>query len=143
MDSQDPLPQRHSLYFRKDSVWKDLKRGHLPILFCSSVLCYRWGDGKPICVIQTRMETLMLDPTCHQFCLMHTCQVYEMESSGHLTGLPWWLSGKESTCNAGDLSSFPGSGRSLGGEHDNPLWYSCLENPTDREAWWATIQRVE
>ena len=36
--------------------------------------------------------------------------------------------GKESACDAGDLGSIPGSGRSSGGEHGNPLQYSCLEN---------------
>ena len=50
--------------------------------------------------------------------------------------------GKESTCNAGDWASTPGSGRSLGGRHGNPLQYSCLENPMDREAWWATVNGV-
>ena len=47
--------------------------------------------------------------------------------------------------NAGDIrdaSLIPGSGRSPGGEHGNPLQYSCLENPMDREAWWATVHRV-
>ena len=43
--------------------------------------------------------------------------------------------GKASACNAGDLSSIPGSGRSPGGGNGNPLQYSCLENPTGREAW--------
>ena len=48
--------------------------------------------------------------------------------------LPWWLSGKESTCNAGSIGetgSIPGSDppRFPGGEHGNPLQYSCLENP--------------
>ena len=47
--------------------------------------------------------------------------------------------GKESTCNAGDLGSISGWGRSPGGEHGDPLQYSCLENPMDREAWWATV----
>ena len=51
--------------------------------------------------------------------------------------LPWWLSGKESACNAGDSSSIPGLGRSPGGGKGNLLQYSCLENPTDRGAWWA------
>ena len=46
-----------------------------------------------------------------------------------LYGLPRWLSGKESTCNERDASSIPGLGRSPGGEHGNPLQYSCLENP--------------
>ena len=47
--------------------------------------------------------------------------------------------GKESACNVGDLGSIPGSGISPGGGHSNPLQYSCLENPMDREAWWATV----
>ena len=47
--------------------------------------------------------------------------------------------------NAGDrrdLSSIPGSGRSPGGGHGNPLQYSCLENPMDGGAWWATVPGV-
>ena len=41
-----------------------------------------------------------------------------------------------------DVGSLPGSGRSPGGGHGNPLQYSCLENPMDRGAWWATVCRV-
>ena len=41
-----------------------------------------------------------------------------------------------------DSGSVPGLGRSPGGGHDNPLQYSCLENLTDRGAWWATVHRV-
>ena len=44
-------------------------------------------------------------------------------------GFPGSLNGKESACNAGDLGSIPGLGRSLGGGHGNPLQYSYLENP--------------
>jgi len=50
-------------------------------------------------------------------------------------GLPWWLSGKESTCNAGDTILIPELERSLGKGNDNPLQYSCLGNPMDRGAW--------
>ena len=50
--------------------------------------------------------------------------------------------GKGSTCNAGDLGSIPGLGKSPEGGHDNQLQYSCLENPMDRETWWATVYRV-
>ena len=53
--------------------------------------------------------------------------------------LPWWLSGKESTCNARDTGSIPGWGRSPGGGSGNPLQYSCLENPMDRGAWRPTV----
>ena len=47
--------------------------------------------------------------------------------------------------NAGDIrdaGSIPGWGRSPGGGHGNPLQHSCLENPIDRGAWWATVHRV-
>ena len=47
--------------------------------------------------------------------------------------------GKESTCNAGDSDSVPGSGRSPGGGHGNPLQDSCLGHPGDRGAWRATV----
>ena len=47
-----------------------------------------------------------------------------------------------SAVNAGDVSSAPGSRRSLGEGNGNPLQYSCLENPIDRGAWWPTVQRV-
>ena len=49
---------------------------------------------------------------------------------------------KESACNVGDLGLIPGSGRSPGGGHGNPLQYSCLENPMDRGAWQATVYGV-
>ena len=41
---------------------------------------------------------------------------------------------KESTCNVGDLGLIPGLGRSPGGGHDNPLQYSCLENPNGQRS---------
>ena len=47
-------------------------------------------------------------------------------------GFPGGSDGKESACNVGDLGSIPGLGRSPGGGHDNPLQYSCLENPQIR-----------
>ena len=40
------------------------------------------------------------------------------------------------------MGSIPGSGRSLGERNGNPLQYSCLENPTNRGAWWATVHGV-
>ena len=57
-------------------------------------------------------------------------------------GLLRWLSGKESTCQAGDAGSIPESGRSLVEGHGNPLQYSCLENSMDRGAWRATVHGV-
>ena len=60
----------------------------------------------------------------------------------HSLGLPQWLGSKESACNAGDTGFIPGSGRSPGGGHGNPLQYSRLENPMDRGAWRATVRGV-
>ena len=57
-------------------------------------------------------------------------------------GCPRGSFGKESACNAGDLGSVPGLGRSLGEGNSNPLQYSCLESPMDRGAWWATVHGV-
>ena len=57
-------------------------------------------------------------------------------------GFPRGSDGKESMCNAGDLCSIPGLGKSPGGDHGNPLQYSCLENPMDRGAWQATVHGV-
>ena len=67
---------------------------------------------------------------------------------------PCRVRGKESACNVGDLGSIPRSGRSPGEENDNPLQYSCLENPRDRGAWqsmgsqrvrhdWATFTQFQ
>ena len=55
---------------------------------------------------------------------------------------PGGSDGKESACDAGDPGSIPGLGRSPGEGHDNPLQYSCLENPTDRGAWRAMVHGV-
>ena len=57
-------------------------------------------------------------------------------------GLPWWLSSKESVCNAGGSGSIPGLGRFPREGNGNPLQYSCQENPMDRGAWRATVPGV-
>ena len=49
---------------------------------------------------------------------------------------------KASACDAEDPGSIPGSGRSPGEGNGNPLQYSCLENPMDEGAWWATVHGV-
>ena len=50
---------------------------------------------------------------------------------------------KNPLANAGDTSLIPGLGRSPGAGNGNPLQCSCLENPMDRGAWWATVHRVK
>ena len=85
--------------------------------------------------------------------------MWEEGSGGHLNskflevtslvqprdGFPSDSDSKESFCNAGDLGLIPGSGKSPGEGHGNPLQSSCLDNSMDRGAWKATVhgsQRV-
>ena len=57
-------------------------------------------------------------------------------------GFPSSSDSKASACNAEDLGSTPGSGRPPGEGNGNSLQYSCLENPIDRRAWWASVHTV-
>ena len=54
-------------------------------------------------------------------------------------GFPDGSDSKESSCSVGYLDSIPGSRRSPGEQDGYPLQYSCVENPMDRRAWWATV----
>ena len=56
--------------------------------------------------------------------------------------LPGGLTDKGSACNVGDMGSIPESKRSPGEGNGSPLQYSCLENPMDRGAWWATVHGI-
>ena len=58
------------------------------------------------------------------------------------SGLPWWLSGKESARNVGDVGLIPGLGRFPREGNVNPFQCSFLRNPMDREAWQATVRGV-
>ena len=82
----------------------------------------------------------------------HTTPKYDCTSLGVATptyvAMVYWLGfhhdldSKDSACNAGDLGSVPGSGRSFGEGNSNPLQYYCLEKSMDRGAWWATVHGV-
>ena len=65
-----------------------------------------------------------------------------MSTAQTARSFPGGSDGKESACNAGDWGSIPGSGSSPGEGNGNLLQYSYLENPMDREAWWATVHGV-
>ena len=67
------------------------------------------------------------------------------EHCPYIQGFPGGSVSKESACHggdAGDSHSIPGLGRSLGGGYDNPLQYSCLENPMDRGALQVIVSRI-
>ena len=57
-------------------------------------------------------------------------------------GFPGGSAVKNLPASAGDACSIPGLGRSSGEENGNPLQYSCLGDPKDRRAWWATVHGV-
>ena len=95
-------------------------------------------------------------PTDSCFCLSVSPSFLLALFRGHLSRIPPWSAplsylsdsslvsqwAKKSAFNAldtGDACSIPGSGRSPGGGHGNPLQYSCLENPMDRGAWQAIV----
>ena len=65
-----------------------------------------------------------------------------METADHRFKPNYSSDGKESSCNAGDPGSIPGSGRSPREGNGSPLQYSCLENPMDRGASQSTFQGV-
>ena len=68
--------------------------------------------------------------------------LYEKIIKNFKVGFLCGSAGKESACNAGDLGSIPGLGRSPGKGNGYPLQYSGLENSMDRGAWWATVHGV-
>ena len=59
-----------------------------------------------------------------------------------LRGFPGGSAVKNLPARAGDAGSIPETGRSPGEGNGNPLQYSCLRNPMDRRAWWATVHGV-
>ena len=76
----------------------------------------------------------LLERVCDKTCEMLTTGEAHLSLGGSKS--------KESTCNAGDLGSISGLGRSPGEGNGNPLQYSCVENPMDRGAWRATVHGV-
>ena len=97
---------------------------------CSSILAWKipWTED------YGKLQSVGLKRVRHHWTLWDPKNV----STGIL-GFPRGSVGKESACSAGDAGvagSIPGSGRSLGRSHGNPLQYFCLENPMDRGVWW-------
>ena len=89
-----------------------------------------------------RWECQTTLPASWEICMQIKKQQLEPDMEQQLVWPPWTLDGKESACNVGDLGLIPRSGRSSGEENDNLPQYSCLENPMERGAWWATVHGV-
>ena len=108
----------------------------ISVLGASQCLIMRLKREAPSCLM---MGTILHYVLC-VICLVQ----YSLVSQAKPNPNPG-ASGKESACNAGDLRDvgwIRGLGRSHEGGHGNPLQYTCLENPKDRGAWWATAQGV-
>ena len=85
------------------------------------------------CTAQVYVILVTLPPPC---VLSSVCLLFHVSLIRALViGFRAHPDGKAPVCNAGDLDLIPGSGRSPGEGNGNPLQYSCLENPMDREAW--------
>ena len=81
----------------------------------------------------------LFSPLFETICLFINCTIFP--ASPCIT----MLVVKNPPAKAGDIrdtGSIPGSGRSPGEGNGNPLQYSCLKNPMDRGAWWATVHGV-
>ena len=101
---------------------------------------WRNNHSRTKMVVWSQLDVLFPEFICTQKIYRRIKKTFWRKSSR--MGIPWWLRGKESACNTGDPGSIPGLGRSPGEVHGNPLQYSCLENPMDRGAWWATVHGV-
>ena len=78
----------------------------------------------------------------HPLQVVVLCVLYSSVENGLLRGLGGEKNLPSDAGDTGDATSSPGLGRSPGGGNSNPLQYSCLENPMDRRAWWATVHAV-
>ena len=94
-----------------------------------------WATVHRVVKSQTRLKRLSKQAYIRVYVSMYLVSFTRM-------GSPGGSDSEESTCNTGDLGSIPGSRRSPGEEHDNPLQYSFLENSVHSGTWQATVQGV-
>ena len=103
----------------------------------------RWWTGRPG-VLQSmgsqRVRHDWVTELNYTWNYIYTCVATRIQFQN--TAFPGDSVVKNLPINAGDLGTIPGSGRSPGGGHGNPLQYCCLENPMDRGAWCATVHEV-
>ena len=111
-----------------------------PCICCSSFL------ASSSVLIPAYLDFTLKETASHSFCFSSVLCSGEPSANQILGTLhrdfPGGLDGKASCLQCGRLGSIPGSGRSSGEGNGDPLQYSCLENPMDRGAWWATVHRV-
>ena len=97
----------------------------------------RWARGQ-----EAPPDVLPLDTTGWGGIRYTLLSTRDLPFASPLLQIPGSARGKEDTCQCRRPGSIPGSGRSPGGGHGNPLQYACLENPMGRGAWSTTVHRV-
>ena len=108
-------------------------------MFCVSCLFVSLGLRWPSLIIHAEWSYVNMKE-CYAEC---NCMSIQLSQGLYFTTyIPGGSARKASACPAGDPDSIPGSGRSPGEGNSNPLRYSCLENPMDGGAWWATVHGV-
>ena len=145
-DHVESLPQKYFIQSRSEVfMWTDFSPHHLSdLVYEFFPFCYEYIGWASSCL-------RAFAPARSSFCAWNTIptsvhiilMIFKFSSNVTLLkGFPGDSDSKESTCNAGDLGLVPGFGRSAGEGNGNPLQYSCLENPMDRGAWWATVDGI-
>ena len=90
----------------------------------------------------TDIQVVMANEGASQSLILLIHTTFLLQQVYFQLGFPGGSEVKESARNAGDLGSIPRLGRSPGEGNGNALQYSCLENPMDGGAWWATVHGV-
>ena len=118
--------------------------GTTPCRHLSAVSAVSWcSHVKPGPRVKVMCRLFYMAPqwrTCLTYIFCRLSGIIQVPNN--IVGLPWLLSGKESACNAGDPGSVPGLRRSSREGNGYPLQYSCLGNPMDRGARWATVHGI-
>ena len=127
-------------------TWEHNLRGITFVLLCTHTIWRTWKVQKraeaatwEFSEQHTEAGTRPARATLHSAsCPSSGVGVFLSVTAG-FAGLRWGSDHKESACNAGVSGSIPRSARPPGEGNGTPLRYSCLENPVDRGAWWATV----
>ena len=112
---------------------------------CFSFLIHSLSRLKTVFLLYPQQHRVFQVHPCGESLVSRTCfpkSSLTLAGFWHHIGLRWWLSGKESACNARDPASISGSGRAPGEGHGNSLQYSRLGNSKDRGAQQATVHGV-
>ena len=136
-----PVNQAYSAYFLEYlATGNKVSLYFLSFIFLLILLIKLWG----YCLLHWHFSIILLLPFALWTCSPRLdLSSKSFDESFHSYGASLVTQKvKESACNARDLASISGSGRSPGGWNANPHQYSCLENFMDRGAWWATVHGV-